>query len=362
MINLTTKGLPLQQFSYSVIEEGYFYISVNRLFFAYYSSIPNIKSISRINCTKFRKAIELNKKNCVITKHYRQKFERSKNLMCYLDLMYLMSDGTIVSLENDTCRVSFAPENEQKAEEWISYAKSFTKSSTKKTNELRLVIQDTQGLKSIPIKIKKPKLNIATHYNDDMAQIHESIVKKLRQKVANGLFLFYGNPGTGKSTYIKYLIHALNKDVIFMSPKLAGSLDSPELMSFLINSKNAIIVVEDAEELITSRAGGRNSSISTLLNLTDGLLVECLNIQIIATFNTQIVDIDKALLRKGRLQALYEFKELSIPKSNALLQQLGINDYRTSKAMTLAEIHNFKETDHTHMKERVQIGFVKQTA
>ncbi len=144
-----------------------------------------------------------------------------------------------------------------------------------------------------------------------------------------------------------------------MSPKLAGNLDAPELMSFLIRNTNTVIVIEDAEELITARDGGRNSSISTLLNLTDGLLGECLNIQVIATFNTQIADIDKALLRKGRLQTLYQFKELTIAKSNSLLQELGVKDYYTNRAMTLAEIYNTKEETFQFKVERATIGFIQ---
>lgn len=144
-----------------------------------------------------------------------------------------------------------------------------------------------------------------------------------------------------------------------MSPKLAGNLDAPELMSFLIRNSKSVIVIEDAEELITARDSGRNSSISTLLNLTDGLLGECLNIQVIATFNTQIANIDKALLRKGRLQTLYEFKELSIVKSNALLQEIGVTNYYTNKAMTLAEIYNTKEEAYQFKNERTAIGFIQ---
>jgi hypothetical protein len=54
------------------------------------------------------------------------------------------------------------------------------------------------------------------------------------------------------------------------------------------------------------------------------LLGESLGIQIIATFNTHISNIDKALLRKGRLIGLYEFKPLSMDKSKVLLEENGI--------------------------------------
>lgn len=67
------------------------------------------------------------------------------------------------------------------------------------------------------------------------------------------------------------------------------------------------IVIEDAEDLLVSRDTNHNSGISMLLNLTDGLLGQSLGIQVICTFNTHVSNIDRALLRKGRLIALYEF-------------------------------------------------------
>lgn len=60
------------------------------------------------------------------------------------------------------------------------------------------------------------------------------------------------------------------------------------------------------------------SPVSTLLNLADGLLSDCLNIQIVCSFNTDLSMVDKALMRKGRLIAKYEFKELEVEKAQNL--------------------------------------------
>ena len=63
----------------------------------------------------------------------------------------------------------------------------------------------------------------------------------------------------------------------------------------------------------------RNSNLAMILNITDGILGESLGIQIIATFNTDVQNIDPALKRKGRLKSAYEFKALSPEKANVLL-------------------------------------------
>ena len=41
-------------------------------------------------------------------------------------------------------------------------------------------------------------------------------------------------------------------------------------------------------------------------------IILCLKIQILATFNTERTQIDKALLRKGRLITDYKFENLNI--------------------------------------------------
>ncbi|MGL6269621.1 MAG: AAA family ATPase, partial [Chitinophagaceae bacterium] len=170
--------------------------------------------------------------------------------------------------------------------------------------------------------MKKPRLVLKNHYNDDLLLHHPNILKALRSIDTCGLFLFHGEPGTGKSTYIRYLIHQLKKKVILITSQVAQNLDSPGMTMLLMENRNAVFVIEDAEELLVSRNIQTQSGISMLLNLSDGILGESLGIQIIATFNTPLHNIDPALLRKGRLKMRYEFKPLSMEKSLFLLANI----------------------------------------
>ena len=128
------------------------------------------------------------------------------------------------------------------------------------------------------------------------------------------------------------------------------------LTEFLLNNPNSVLVIEDAEELIISRDNNPNSKLSFLLNLTDGLLGENLGIQIIATFNTDLKNIDKALLRKGRLTSIYYFNPLSVEKSTALLKNLGHNIV-VNKPMALADIFNYETEINYQPQLRKAVGF-----
>lgn len=209
---------------------------------------------------------------------------------------------------------------------------------------------------STKITLKKPKVNLEYHYNEGFKIVHDQILRNIRKQNTKGLYLFHGEPGTGKSTYIKYLIHLQSKEVIFLSPKIAGNLEDFLLTDFLVKKKNCVLVIEDAEELVISRNNKQNSGLSFLLNLTDGLLGESLGIQIIATFNTDVKNIDKALLRKGRLTAIYEFKKLTFEKTNALLHKLN-QDCNSHQEMSLADIFNYRNETFLPSDVNNVIGF-----
>ncbi|MBK6285475.1 MAG: hypothetical protein IPF54_24935 [Draconibacterium sp.] len=92
------------------------------------------------------------------------------------------------------------------------------------------------------------------------------------------------------------------------------------------------------------------------MNISDGLLSDCLNIQIICSFNTDITKVDSALLRKGRLIAKYEFKELEPEKANSLSMKLGF-DATFNKPASLTAIYNQDELDFQQTKRMNTIGF-----
>jgi ATP-dependent 26S proteasome regulatory subunit len=170
-----------------------------------------------------------------------------------------------------------------------------------------------------------------------------------------GIILLHGLPGTGKTTYLRHLIGSLKKKVMFVSPAVAENLMNPDFMDLLIDNPNSVLVIEDAENIILDRRYSSQSSVSNLLNISDGLLSDCLNVQIICTFNSDIAMVDSALMRKGRLIAKYEFGKLAVAKAQQLSNHLGF-DTLVNKPMTLAEIANQDEMVFETKKVQV-LGF-----
>ena len=185
-----------------------------------------------------------------------------------------------------------------------------------------------------------PDTNISKQYNDDFA-VADKTIKETIENGKSGVVILHGKQGTGKTTYIRNLIKNTKKKFLYLPNSLVAELTRPQFISFLTELKDSVFILEDCENAIRSRdtGQGNSSAISNILNLSDGLLGDIYKFKFICTFNASIQKIDKALLRKGRLDYIYNFKDLSAEKTDNLLKELGHEPQ--GKPMTLADIYNF---------------------
>lgn len=175
------------------------------------------------------------------------------------------------------------------------------------------------------------------------------------ERSSKGVILLHVLPGTGKTTYLRHLAGELDKKLLFVSQLAAANLMDPEFIDLLIDNAASVLVIEYAENIIMDRRFNNSSSVSNLLNLSDGLLSDCINVQLLCTFNSPLTMVDPALLRKGRLIARYEFGKLSVSKAQILSDHLGF-DSVVSEQMTLAEVSNPGVAEHQPETNAV-VGF-----
>lgn len=203
-----------------------------------------------------------------------------------------------------------------------------------------------------------PQIDLKLNYGEDFLKINDVIVDRLNRDNDKGIVLLHGEPGTGKTSYIKYLTSVVKKkEILFVPPSMVEILSDPSIIPFLMDFKNSILIIEDAERVISDRDfNGNSTGVSNILNLTDGILSDCLGIQIIATFNMKREKIDNALLRKGRLIAEHRFDKLNKEETNNLLKYLN-KDIVADEGMTLADIYNIETELYKSKSQTNKIGF-----
>jgi len=199
---------------------------------------------------------------------------------------------------------------------------------------------------------KEYNIDVDKNYNDDFKEPYNKICNIIESENNASLMLFYGEPGTGKTSLIKHLITKYpEKDFVFMDGSLLLNASQEKLMSYFLDNQNTIFILEDCEKALMSRDEGYNPVMTTILNITDGVIADVLGIKLICTFNTNLNKIDKALLRKGRLSCKYEFKKLNKEKASKLLGE------EVKEDMSLADIYNYKEENDFSKKIERKIGF-----
>ena len=73
------------------------------------------------------------------------------------------------------------------------------------------------------------------HYGMGFTDFHNSLLKRVENST-KGLILLHGEPGTGKTQYIRVMLKELarmNKAVLYAPPSLSASLTDPNMMEFI---------------------------------------------------------------------------------------------------------------------------------
>lgn len=161
------------------------------------------------------------------------------------------------------------------------------------------------------------------------------------------ILILLGPPGTGKTSFIRNMIYqyGMNTDLSY-DDSILGSDDF--FISFLTNKDSDLLVIEDADLLLTSREHDGNQVMSKLLNVSDGL-IKIFSKKVIFTANiTDINKIDDALLRPGRCFDVIDFRKLTRDEAKVAANAAGVPSYEYASETALSEVFN----GQNHFKKR----------
>ncbi|RBL93792.1 AAA family ATPase [Chitinophaga flava] len=318
------------------------YFAPKGVYTVHFNGIPNINNIYDIDGDKASAAFVKAFESMIVNTYKYTDYDTKKKKYKHSQTVMVLNNRSVVAFWHSWCEILHDGSDMEFVGKVTEMVIRYKEKQRREPHEINLIVSGRRGLELKSMEIKRTKLDIDLFYDNDFREVDKVIQQRLRKEKDKGIVLLHGMPGTGKTTYLRYLIGKIKKRILFVSPDLANNIMSPEFMQLLIDNPDCVVIIEDAENVIMDRKFTGNSSVSNLLNLSDGLLADCLNIQLVCSFNSDLSSIDSALLRKGRLIAKYEFKKLPAEKAQRLSAHLGF-DTVVDKPMSVAEISNQHE-------------------
>jgi SpoVK/Ycf46/Vps4 family AAA+-type ATPase len=332
------------------------YINSKNLYLQLFGKIPQLNYVNRIDGEKSFNVIKEKYKEDIVDILQYKWYRQEKKAYQFDQTVVIFGKGMILELDTNYCEIYYDHDHVALAQEITELLQKHKERQRRQPLEINLIVKSRNSLELRAMEINRTKLDIDLFYEDDFKEVDQTIRNRLNRNKDKGIVLLHGLPGTGKTTYLRWLVGKIKKRVLFLSPSIAEDIMSPELIQLLIGNSNSVVIIEDAENIIMDRRTSGNSTVSNLLNISDGLLADFLNVQLVCTFNSSLTSVDQALLRKGRLIAKYEFGKLGIAKAQALSNHLG-QSIVINKPMTVAEIANPEEKDHSRVGRVEVIGF-----
>jgi len=221
------------------------------------------------------------------------------------------------------------------------------------SHKLNTIGLSATGLEIEPVSLHDIDLdNIDNYYNSDTFRSLEKIVKQIK-KSDKGLSIFYGDRGTGKTSFINYISSKLDRIVIFIpNNMIEHTINNPDFRKFLKKYEKPVLVLDDCEMAFSELYGRTNMFSSNLLQMVDGFLSDSINCNIITIFNLDNEEeIDQSLLDCNNLIDIIEFDMLSDEESNTLAKHIGSNKKYKNKNRLIDIIKKRSN------KQEFEIGF-----
>lgn len=213
-------------------------------------------------------------------------------------------------------------------------------------------IQSDRGAQTRHVWLPPLKTQLRQEFYPDLPNPQQYLRDYLASEAS--VLLLAGPPGTGKTTLLRHLIceNKLTAHVVYDETIMKS--DAAFQQFLFEDTQDSIMIIEDADTILSSREDDGNKLMSRFLNISDGL-IKLPNKKLVFTTNiSDFTKVDPALLRPGRCFGVLHTRLLNLSEAQAAAKVANLPIPTEKKEHSLAEIFNRGQGGEVR-----RIGFVR---
>jgi hypothetical protein len=199
-----------------------YFLNTKTLYLYCFSSLPSLAYNNNLDGEKAFKAFAVQFCNNIEHVYEYRWYKDKKNPYRFDTTVVMLKNNCLVEFDKTSCEILHDGNHPEFVKDITALVNQFKARERKQPLEINLVIQTKNGLELKAMEIKRTKLDISLFYDDDFIKTDEIIRLRLKKK-DEGIILLHGLPGSGKTSYLRYLVGRIKKKVMFLSPSVAGN-------------------------------------------------------------------------------------------------------------------------------------------
>src|SRR4030095_6467964 len=183
---------------------GRSFLNSMSLYLYQFNHLPSVHYIGSIEGEKAYKEFKEVFADLIESEYQYRWFKKEKKKFQFDETVFILKNKCIVEID-DYCEILHDGGQDDFIEKCTALMNRFKERKKKDPLEINLIGKTNSGLELKSMEIKKTKLDLNLFYEDDFKEVDSVIHKRLNQKKDKGIVLLHGLPGTGKTTYLRYL-------------------------------------------------------------------------------------------------------------------------------------------------------------
>lgn len=187
------------------------YLEVKSYYLYRFGKAPSVLFINNIDPGKALEYLLTNVAGKVIQVHQSNFYNWEQQRQEFTLSIVELEGRILIELGRDFAELAYDVLDHDRAEQIMQALIDFPKEKEEGQHQIHIINSNNYGLDLKPLNIQPSELDLNLYYNDDFIEVDAKIQERLLKEQDKGIVLLHGLPGTGKTTYLRYLIGKVRK-------------------------------------------------------------------------------------------------------------------------------------------------------